>query len=224
MGRFMSPDWTDATDPIPYADLSNPQTLNLYAYVGNNPLSKTDSTGHSCDPDTSSHNANGDLVVTAGACHNDFSFFSLAALAGGVGHHYIPQAYSKTWEPGWAKDIANKTTSGPLVQGAKANLNDALQRLTNSKTVQLIKQYLADKGKTAEQLTKEDFQAIASEIKSAGAEFETRLTTETPSARDVEAALENAFHSVADSGIVQQGEETVREVIDECGGGPACIP
>jgi len=42
MGRFMSPDWSDDPDPIPYADLGNPQTLNLYAYVGNNPVNATD--------------------------------------------------------------------------------------------------------------------------------------------------------------------------------------
>lgn len=46
MGRFMSPDWSDAPVPVPFATLSNPQTLNLYSYVGNNPLSVTDPFGH----------------------------------------------------------------------------------------------------------------------------------------------------------------------------------
>lgn len=46
MGRFMSPDWSDETDPVPYADLSNPQSLNLYSYVGNNPLIHIDADGH----------------------------------------------------------------------------------------------------------------------------------------------------------------------------------
>jgi hypothetical protein len=32
--------------PVPYADLANPQTLNLYAYVKNNPLVYIDPTGH----------------------------------------------------------------------------------------------------------------------------------------------------------------------------------
>ena len=46
MGRFMSPDWSEGPDPIPYADLRNPQSLNLYAYVNNNPLSDFDEDGH----------------------------------------------------------------------------------------------------------------------------------------------------------------------------------
>ncbi len=47
MGRFLSPDTgADAVMgvPVPYADLTNPQSLNLYSYVGNKPLSRTDPT------------------------------------------------------------------------------------------------------------------------------------------------------------------------------------
>jgi RHS repeat-associated protein len=46
MGRFMSPDWAAKATPVPYAKLDNPQSLNLYAYVGNNPLSRMDPDGH----------------------------------------------------------------------------------------------------------------------------------------------------------------------------------
>ena len=51
MGRFMSPDWSAQEEPVPYAKLDNPQTLNLYSYVENNPLTSTDPTGHEgcCD-------------------------------------------------------------------------------------------------------------------------------------------------------------------------------
>jgi RHS repeat-associated protein len=46
MGRFMSPDWSAKAEPVPYAKMDNPQSLNLYAYVLNNPLSKVDPDGH----------------------------------------------------------------------------------------------------------------------------------------------------------------------------------
>jgi len=46
MGRWMSPDWADKPEPVPYADLSDPQSLNLYGYVRNNPMSRNDKDGH----------------------------------------------------------------------------------------------------------------------------------------------------------------------------------
>ena len=44
--RFMSPDWSAKVEPVPYAKLDNPQSLNLYSYVLDNPLSGVDSNGH----------------------------------------------------------------------------------------------------------------------------------------------------------------------------------
>ena len=49
MGRFMSPDWAAKAEPVPYAKLDNPQSLNLYSYVYNNPLSRSDPDGHEVD-------------------------------------------------------------------------------------------------------------------------------------------------------------------------------
>jgi RHS repeat-associated protein len=45
-GRFLSPDWSAKEEPVPYARLDNPQTLNLYAYLSNNPLAGIDADGH----------------------------------------------------------------------------------------------------------------------------------------------------------------------------------
>jgi RHS repeat-associated protein len=33
MGRFMSPDWSAKSNPVPYAVFTDSQSLNLYAYV-----------------------------------------------------------------------------------------------------------------------------------------------------------------------------------------------
>jgi hypothetical protein len=70
----MSPDWGsrlalyggDTSDndiePIPFADLENPQSLNLYAYVKNSPLSAPDPDGHATDPCKNNPNC---VTVTA---------------------------------------------------------------------------------------------------------------------------------------------------------------
>ena len=46
MGRFMSPDWSAKEEPVPYATMGDPQSLNLYACVRNNPLRGVDPDGH----------------------------------------------------------------------------------------------------------------------------------------------------------------------------------
>lgn len=52
-GRFMTPDWSSSPILVPYADLGNPQTFNLYTYVSNNPLNGVDPEGHfRLDPGT----------------------------------------------------------------------------------------------------------------------------------------------------------------------------
>jgi RHS repeat-associated protein len=51
MGRFMSPDWSTKIMPVPYGKLGDPQSLNLYAYVMNNPLTGVDADGHQCTGD-----------------------------------------------------------------------------------------------------------------------------------------------------------------------------
>jgi RHS repeat-associated protein len=50
MGRYFSPDWSETPQPVPYAEFGNPQTLNLYQYVGNNPITTFDADGHCWPP------------------------------------------------------------------------------------------------------------------------------------------------------------------------------
>lgn len=52
IGRFISSDYSDDPDPTPYADYSNPQSLNLYSYVLNDPLVNVDVDDHTCGGDT----------------------------------------------------------------------------------------------------------------------------------------------------------------------------
>ncbi len=52
IARFYSPDWSATVEPVPYAKLNNPQSLNLYTYVLDNPLSFRDADGHELGADT----------------------------------------------------------------------------------------------------------------------------------------------------------------------------
>ena len=48
MGRFMTPDWSRIPTDVPYAQFGNPQTLDLYIYVADNPMTRLDADGHGC--------------------------------------------------------------------------------------------------------------------------------------------------------------------------------
>jgi len=49
-GRWVSADWSDDPSPIPYANTANPQTLNLYSMVSDNPETFADLDGHFWSP------------------------------------------------------------------------------------------------------------------------------------------------------------------------------
>lgn len=69
----MSPDPSGLT----YADITNPQSLNLYSYTQNNPLSLTDPTGKECVWDDGSFDSYDDPES------GDFN--SCSGLGGNVG-------------------------------------------------------------------------------------------------------------------------------------------
>ena len=48
-GRFTVADWSANSQAVPYARFDDPQSLNLYSYVLNNPLRMNDPDGHCCD-------------------------------------------------------------------------------------------------------------------------------------------------------------------------------
>ena len=50
LGRFLTPDWAAKATAVPYAEFSDPQSLNLYAYVRNIPTTRFDVDGHCYDP------------------------------------------------------------------------------------------------------------------------------------------------------------------------------
>jgi RHS repeat-associated protein len=46
LGRWLIPDWAVVPISVPYANFGDPQSLNLYGYVGNSPLTRPDINGH----------------------------------------------------------------------------------------------------------------------------------------------------------------------------------
>jgi RHS repeat-associated protein len=46
MGRWLTPDWANGAEAVPYADFGDPQSLNLYGYVGNRTTREFDKDGH----------------------------------------------------------------------------------------------------------------------------------------------------------------------------------
>jgi hypothetical protein len=45
----MSPDLASKAEAVPYSDFSDPQSLSLYGYVRNNPVSRLDADGHAAE-------------------------------------------------------------------------------------------------------------------------------------------------------------------------------
>jgi RHS repeat-associated protein len=189
--RFMTPDWSQDPDPIPYADYGNPQTLNLYGYVQNNPLSRRDVTGHvHCDPDKTTWGPNG-ATVTAGACYPDWSDFPL--LIGAFGHHYIPQAIWKNLDKAsQAWRFLNKLTTRALKNPQLSNPYDRLHRGVNKQTQQLVEDLEKDLGKSIKDFEKGDWEKLGDRLENAGGDiekFSERLESLEPDARSLGEAM-----------------------------------
>jgi len=231
-GRFMTPDWSDDPSPVPWADLANPQSLNLYAYVDNNPLSHIDPNGHGCAPDTWNPSTN---TLTAGACTPDLPAMG-AAMA--VGHHFIDQAIIKAegaWNSLAGQFFRRWTTGGPLKNPGVHTGYPKPARLNTQQIQQIVDKVKAETGRDMSQWTKEDIAKAQEEVRNAGGDtgqFLKDIAEENPAMRTVQSdtqdimnAAEKAFdaaRSVAGeigSGIAE-GAEDIKEA---CDGGPGCM-
>jgi RHS repeat-associated protein len=63
VGRFMTPDWAGKPTAVPYANFGNPQSLNLYSYVENNPTTTGDPDGHCFEDACALEGGTGVVVV-----------------------------------------------------------------------------------------------------------------------------------------------------------------
>jgi len=74
LGRWLSADWSSVPAPVPYANLTNPQTLNLYAMTSDNPETFADLDGHffGCGPSCMGYGEEG-VMEGGGLSTGDFS-------------------------------------------------------------------------------------------------------------------------------------------------------
>jgi RHS repeat-associated protein len=71
MGRFMTPDYTDDDEgpvSVPFYNPLNPQSLNLYSYAHNNPVTDSDPDGHDCVVQTRTSDKSESVSVSSGTC------------------------------------------------------------------------------------------------------------------------------------------------------------
>jgi len=107
MGRFMSPD----PSGLAYANSMNPQSLNLYSYVRNNPLINTDPTGMECVWDDGSYDSNDDPDTgSKSQCEG-----------GDMGGHWVDHSFFQnannngTNLPDWSPDAnSSNSSTSPL--------------------------------------------------------------------------------------------------------------
>ena len=123
MGRFLSPDWSAKEEPVPYAKLDNPQTLNLYDYMRNNPLGGIDTDGHDVVLLNDSHAA-------AGQGHN-------ATIVGndkGGWAYYSRNGYGRDDQPihfGTLSDFQKSDASGRYDRGTRFSTNSDQDKAMN---------------------------------------------------------------------------------------------
>ena len=103
-GRWYSPDWASAQVPVPYANLGNPQTLNLYDYVGSDPTNHADADGHATNEQSNSQK---------GACADPGS----AACGAQKAQANTGQADAKTAQNIGAQIASYSTISEPISFG-----------------------------------------------------------------------------------------------------------
>jgi RHS repeat-associated protein len=70
-GRWLSSDWSAVPVAVPYANLNNPQTLNLYSMVADDPESFADLDGHAGGGSTTSASCGNTAPGAAWACVSD---------------------------------------------------------------------------------------------------------------------------------------------------------
>jgi RHS repeat-associated protein len=118
IGRFMTPDWAAKAVAVPYANYGNPQSLNLYSYVQNNPTTLGDTDGHTEKQNVAPEvngppviHDNGNNTYTATQVVQTKSAYSVVTLPDGTRgtqQSVVTTTYTATFDS--ANQIAQGTT------------------------------------------------------------------------------------------------------------------
>lgn len=170
MGRWMSPDWAEKPEAVPYSSLENPQSLNLYGYVGNNPLSHADADGH-CD-------ANG---------QNCSTWDHIAGAVGGV-LNIVPQSINLINSLGNAAlSLTSTSYRIPMLDEIQPDTHASMGGLTTGAAAQILVP-VGDIGKGAQIL----------ENAAKGAASEARVLADLGVAKNTEAVVGSEGRSIPD--------------------------
>jgi RHS repeat-associated protein len=225
MGRFMSPDWSRDQDSVPYAEFENPQTLNLYAFVQDNPTSQVDDSGHHEVCQTTSW-----INSTTGAynfnlsCHDvpDNVYFS--SLLGLGGHHFVDQALIRAkgaWDS-LSGQFFRRWVTGPLKDSSVHRGFSTPHRLNSAQIKQIIEKVEQETGRDMKDWTKAEIEKAVGDVRSAEGDvkdFLDKIEAEVPSAQtirdDISTTMGEAESAIG--GVVQEIEETCAENGPNCG-------
>jgi len=105
IGRFMTPDWSALPAAVPYANLGDPQSLNLYSYVGNNPMSRVDTDGHDCQ-----------TIGQHTWCWNRSAFKSLRDAEDAHEAKHREDNKNDVDQPGWKKEQRGYAAELPVLE------------------------------------------------------------------------------------------------------------
>jgi RHS repeat-associated protein len=196
MGRFMSPDWDSNPDPIPYADFGNPQSLNLYGYVSNNPLSRSDRNGHQTSPDPCVGNP---ICVTVTA--DTDPLIDLVSLPE---HHYFPQSLFRNASQYARQMFSNWTSSGLKNLGLHKGYSGP-HREYNRKVKEIIQKVSEKYGKPISEWGEEEVHEAASEIRAEAGKTGSEINTLID---DLEKNNPGATQTIKDLGAALEEFET----------------
>jgi hypothetical protein len=232
----MTPDWSRSPEGVPYADFGNPQSLNLYAYAGNNPVSRRDTDGH-CDKTSSFIDSNGAMHVVAEPCNDGARFYQLFGPAIAVGHHFVDQALiaaKGAWESGAGRFFRRWTTGRLQFPGLHTGYS-AEHRLNSAQIKEIIEGVEQQTGRSMSQWNSEDIEKAVEEVRSAGGDvkaFTDGIAANNPGTRtladDIKPLMDavKAGAQAIEDFAAKQGpniEEGIKDLEETCVEG-GCVP